>query len=302
MNSKPLVSVIIPTYGRASSLNDAILSVLNQTYNNVEILVVDDNDPDSISRKSTEQLMSIYEDDSRVKYIKHGKNLNGSAARNTGITHASGEYICFLDDDDLFLKDKIQAQVNCLQNLDDSWGCCYTKYERYFNGKKYETSDESRYGDLLDFALMRDLFIQAGSNLFVKSSVVKDIGLFDTSFKRNQDLEFLVRILVKYKIAYVDTVGLIINIGKNKKPFDYEATTNEFIKKFEYLINNSEKKKEIYDILHVQVFRYLVANRQISKAFTYKKKYSINLLLIYRYFLYLIMRKKERRCYGFTAR
>ena len=98
-----LVSVIIPTFQRAKYIERAIDSVLNQTYKNFEIIVVDDNDQESEARKEMIKRMDKYSSDSRIIYIKHEKNKNGAAARNTGINVAKGEYITFLDDDDYFL-------------------------------------------------------------------------------------------------------------------------------------------------------------------------------------------------------
>ena len=90
-----LISIIIPTYGRPTTLKRSIDSVLSQTYSKIEIIVVDDNNPDTESRKETEEVMSTFSD-SRIKYLKHEHNKNGSAARNTGIRKASGKYIGIL--------------------------------------------------------------------------------------------------------------------------------------------------------------------------------------------------------------
>ena len=108
----PLVSVIIPTYKRSDMLPRAINSVLKQTYENVQVVVVDDNDSNSEYRRCTEKQMSFYANDKRVKYIRHCKNSNGAVARNTGIKNADGEIITFLDDDDVYQTDKIKKQVS----------------------------------------------------------------------------------------------------------------------------------------------------------------------------------------------
>ena len=102
------VSVIIPTYNRAESLKRAIDSVLNQTYKNVEIIVVDDNNPNTTYREENEKsIKKYYGENEKVKYIKHPENKNGAAARNTGIRNATGKYITFLDDDDYFMNNRI---------------------------------------------------------------------------------------------------------------------------------------------------------------------------------------------------
>ena len=103
-----MVSVIITTFGGDSKLRRAIASVLNQTYTDVEAIVVDDNDPKSEARVKTESIMQQYECDTRVVYLKHSHNMNGAAARNTGIKEARGSYIAFLDDDDYFFHNRFK--------------------------------------------------------------------------------------------------------------------------------------------------------------------------------------------------
>ena len=103
------VSVIIPTYKRPDSLDRAINSVLGQTYPYVEVIVVDDNNPDTEGRRQTEAKMASFADNLRVKYVKHEQNKNGAAARNSGAKASTGDFIAFLDDDDEFLPKKNES-------------------------------------------------------------------------------------------------------------------------------------------------------------------------------------------------
>lgn len=98
--NRSLVSVIIPTYKRATTLLDAIRSVLNQTYKNIEIVIVDDNGKGTYEQLETERLLKQYIENQQIIYIVHEYNKNGSAARNTGLMASHGAYINFLDDDD----------------------------------------------------------------------------------------------------------------------------------------------------------------------------------------------------------
>ena len=113
-----LVSVIIPTYKRYDVLSRAIDSALNQTYNNIEIIVIDDNKKESEFRKKTEETMKKYENNSKVKYIKNEKNLGGAETRNVGVKNANGEFIAFLDDDDEFVNDKIEKQMKHYKKIE----------------------------------------------------------------------------------------------------------------------------------------------------------------------------------------
>ena len=96
-----LVTAVITTHKRKPDVVErALKSVLKQTYDNIEVFVVDDNDPSFIERIATEEVMSQYENNPKVTYIQHEYNKNGSAARNTGWLHAKGKYITYIDDDD----------------------------------------------------------------------------------------------------------------------------------------------------------------------------------------------------------
>src|SRR5262245_46961170 len=104
----PKVSVIIPTHNRADFLRDAIFSVLNQTFQDFEIIVVDDASTDN-----TSEVIGAFNDE-RIRYLRHDTNKGGSAARNTGILNSQCDYIAFLDDDDQWLPEKLAKQVDTL--------------------------------------------------------------------------------------------------------------------------------------------------------------------------------------------
>src|SRR2546429_9117536 len=116
----PKVSVIIPTYNRAEFLCSAITSVLNQTFHNFEIIVVDD-----ASQDHTREVMNSL-GDKRIRYIRHEKNKGVAATRNTGLVNAKGTYIAFLDDDDEWLPEKLQKQFNLLESCQNIVGVVYT--------------------------------------------------------------------------------------------------------------------------------------------------------------------------------
>jgi glycosyltransferase involved in cell wall biosynthesis len=108
----PLVSIVIPTYGRPKLLLRAINSVINQSYDNKEIIVVDDNDPNSQYSEETRKLLRELIDQKQIIYTKMPQNSGGALARNKGAEISKGELLCFLDDDDEFLPDKLKLQVS----------------------------------------------------------------------------------------------------------------------------------------------------------------------------------------------
>lgn len=115
MKNKPLVSIIIPTFNRRC-ISNAINSVISQTYKNIEIIVVDDNVNKDISKHVHDSIKKIKHD---IKYIKNSKNIGGALSRNIGINNSNGEFIAFLDDDDVFLLNKIFKQLEYYYELNN---------------------------------------------------------------------------------------------------------------------------------------------------------------------------------------
>jgi len=108
MNSEPKVSIIIPTYNQSQYLEEAMESVLNQTYQNIEIIIVDDGSTDN-----TSEVVKSF--DNKIIYIPQ-KNKGASSARNAGIKKAQGQYVAFLDSDDMWIKNKLEKQIKFIQN------------------------------------------------------------------------------------------------------------------------------------------------------------------------------------------
>ncbi|WP_144799993.1 glycosyltransferase family 2 protein [Halorubrum depositum] len=208
----PTVSVIIPTYNRADVLPRSIDSALDQTLEDVEVVVVDDASDDD-----TASVVNEY-DDSRLTYLEHETNRGGSAARNTGIEAATGDYIALLDSDDVWAPTKLEQQVETLERRSDEWVAAYCgttvvddadaapgweRLKSFFGGHGSREGAEGGE-ELVKDVLMENLHTSAGSTLIVESDVVDRIDGFDESFDRYQDTEFLIRVLKQGKLAYVD--------------------------------------------------------------------------------------------------
>lgn len=307
MISRNLVSIIIPTYQRPLKLERAINSVLTQSYKQLEVIIVDDNDSGSTERKETEELMSKYIGDSRVKYVKHEFNKNGSAARNTGFKNSVGSYIMFLDDDDEFLPKKVEEQFKCLENLNEEWGACYCKYQRKKNGKIVMKSAENREGNLYFEVLCRNLFIHAGSNLMIRRNVFEELKGFDETFQRNQDIEFAVRLLKKYKLAFVDELGLSVNIHDNPegRGIDVVKVTEHYLENLKVFIKDLEpdEYKQFEEMINLQILRYhLLNSKEYRKVFEMIKNKKVNVYNVFKYINHLLYRKITKKSYGFKLR
>ena len=242
-----LVSVIIPTYKRSEMLPRAIDSVLNQTYKNIQVVIVDDNNPDTDYRRTTEQRMSAYSEDSRVKYICHNKNRNGSVARNTGIKNADGEIITFLDDDDWYLSQKIEKQVDYLLSHPE-FRAVYCGWIR--NGKENLPFDE---GDLSYNILSGDHIILTNVIMMWKKEAI-DCGGWDETFMRHQEAALLLRYFRNGGIIGLVPEALVeydmsdrSNAAENSRRNEYQTmhflnSYNDIIQKCDFNAPGSEKK------------------------------------------------------------
>ena len=243
----PKVSVIIPTYGGSDSLKKAVKSVLEQNYPNFNVIVVDDNDPDTKARKHTEKIMSFFSGDSRVIYIKHKHNKNGAAARNTGVRNTDAKYLCLLDDDDLFLKNRIEYQVDFLEKHNEFQACyCW----RIQNGKTICGKEE---GDLSK-SLLDLSFTPTTSAIMLTKNAYDSLNGFDETYRRHQDYEFLLRFFKKYRMGVVPEIllGFVGNEVDNqmygKKLYELKK---QFFTQFEDEIQLIEKcnpgyRKRVY--------------------------------------------------------
>ena len=182
-----IVTVVIPTYKNRGGLIRAVKSVLVQDYNNVEVIVVDDNPPESKERTETEMQMVEFADDSRVVYIKHPHNRNGAAARNTGIKASKGEYITFLDDDDKYLPGKIYEESMFLDNHPE-YDAVYCYALR--NGKQHKQL--AIEGDASRQVLLLETFMQTSLLMFRRDAILSIKG-FDEGFRRHQDYDVMLR-------------------------------------------------------------------------------------------------------------
>ena len=200
-----MVSVIIPTFKRPQFLVRAITSVINQTYKNIEIIVVDDNGEKTSYQIETEKLLTPFIERNEITYIVHDKNRNGSAARNTGIKSSKGEYITFLDDDDVLYNRKIEKQVNFLEN-NNNYAGVYVGFEIILKQKKLKSVIPHKEGNLQFDLLSTNWGIGTGSNPMFRKEVFDTTGLFDESFIRHQDIEFLVRFFRTQKIGVISEI------------------------------------------------------------------------------------------------
>ncbi len=257
-----LISVIIPTYGGGQYLIRCVDSVLAQTYQNIEVIVVDDNGIGTQNQLLTQGKMRYYENDKRVKYVCHEVNKNGAAARNTGFLYSSGEFIALLDDDDIYLPEKIEKQVADINALDDSYALVYCNREAFQNGKSMGVRSEPKSGYLFYEVMMHDVVI-GSSSLLIRRKVWKEIGGFDETFRRHQDYEFTARIAHKYKVYGENFIGFNRYLLNRNSPQSIDIAytyRKHFIEKMMPYIEtlpHSQKKEVIYSNYMSVCIQYL---------------------------------------------
>ena len=198
-----LVSVVMPTYKRSEKLSRAIESVLGQTYYNIELLLVNDNDPLDEYTKELKKRVKKYEKDNRFKLIIQERHINGAVARNVGIKKAKGEYIAFLDDDDWWEKNKIENQVKKLQQLPNEWGGVSCRIKQYNDKELIAKLPLYRNGHVYKDILMLKSDFATGT-ILVRHTALDETGYFDETLLRHQDLQLLVNFTYEYKLYQLD--------------------------------------------------------------------------------------------------
>lgn len=260
------VSVVIPTYKRPKNLKNALISVLDQDYEDLEILVVSDNGVDSPFNVETsilvEDLKQAYPK-RNLKLIEHHQNRNGAAARNTAIMRSTGEYICFLDDDDVYLPGRISKSLEVLNSSRGIDGAVYCG----FLGWNSPLNDLNRYktGDLTLEILRLDYkkhYLHTNTATYKRSAILAING-FDESYRRHQDLEFNLRFFELYEIAVVEEPGVRLNPEPSdisNKVFNISMLNLKikFLNQFRSVISHYEAhEKEIYLKHWDEVVRYI---------------------------------------------
>ena len=270
------VSVIIPTFGVPIFLRDAIESVLKQSVK-WELIIVDDNNPNTEARVKTEALVMEYvRNDERISYIKHECNKNGAVARNTGLAVAKGKYISFLDSDDEYMPNRLRKCFNLMEEASLNIAGVYTGCEFRKGGRTYHIERNVRAGNYLLETLACTFMFCTGSNIFVRKTVIDELEGFDELFLRHQDYEFLVRLFKRYDIGAIPEV-LVIKNNENINAPNLERTIKikkQYIEKFKPTIDSLSDKyqNQIFHSQYIGIAEVAMRNKQYKEAVSFYKK------------------------------
>ncbi|NOI22118.1 glycosyltransferase family 2 protein [Vibrio mediterranei] len=219
------ISIIIPTFNCVKYLPKAIESVLSQTHQELEIIVVDDNSTDSTSS----YLSNI--NDSRMQTITTS-GLGASGARNLGISRASGDYIAFLDADDFWMPTKLERQLNFHQSHPEL-AATFTNYQHvteqyeaiidcfgYWNKFQSDSRQHIVMDDALEFVLQNNVI--GTSTVMIKAEIFRDIAPFDSSLEYGEDLDLWLRICEQHPLGALNSieVGYVMRQGSTTQTND----------------------------------------------------------------------------------
>lgn len=289
------VSVIIPTYNREKFLKRAIESVLDQTFQDFELIVIDDG-----SNDNTKKIVQKFQNqDNRIKYLWQENSEGAARPKNTGIKMAQGKYIAILDDDDEWFPTKLEKQVQFLEKHPEIniVGCNYL-----INGKKEYKIPKQK--DVFKEILIADN-IGPGSIMVYNKEVFNKVGLFDENLKSGQDKEMRIRLAQEYKFGFIQEPLVNYWVGHdNISSAGLDISERE--KDWQYIFNKYRQYYEKDNKLYSEKLRYdgtrymlLGSLAKARKSFIFSiKKNPLNI----KSFLYLFLSLFGTSCYNKFAK
>ena len=243
----PAVSVIIPAYNRASTIARSVESALAQTFQDLEIIVVDDGSSDT----TCDVVQSIA--DERVRLVRHDANLGAAAARNTGMKVSQARYIAWLDSDDEWLPEKLQTQFEAFEHAAPDQRACYTAYKRID-----QQVSQIYIPQPTDY---KKLFLgcdQApGSSLLFERMLLDNVGYLDTHLRRYEDWDWLLRYCSTFRLLAVDKPLVRVYFSSERSPKLIEFSAAKLVSK------HSE------DLRQFGIYRNIVISRRWMEVASY---------------------------------
>ncbi|MBD3414620.1 MAG: glycosyltransferase [Candidatus Aminicenantes bacterium] len=210
MNLKnPTFSIVVPTYNRENMVIRATNSLLKQTYENFEVIVVDDCSTDNTEEKIKE-IMKRY---NRIKYIKTEKNLGGAGARNLGAEKARADFLGFLDSDDEALPNWLKLSFYIIKKLPETWGGLYPRHleKNDLTDISYHNTTPLKSGYIYESLLKGNAMHIGTSGIIVRKKIFKLVGGFDESLRGFNDIDLFYRIAKNYTFHYINSPQIIVH-------------------------------------------------------------------------------------------
>ena len=279
------VSVILPTYNRAHTLEKSINSVLEQTYKNLELIVIDD-----CSTDETKKVISGITD-ARLKYIFNKINFGPSKSRNIGIESSTGELIAFQDSDDEWYPDKLEKQVKLLMNSGDDVAGVYCGMEFYDLKSGNKIGEELREMDFkASYTTGSFFYTPANVTVLIKKSVLDEVGYFDNRLFADEDTELAIRVTKNYRYIFCNEI--LVKVKKNHDQLTGSAKYYTLAKEIIYEKHKNYLSKKILFGLCKQIANYYILTGNNHKALRYVKyalQHKRNLITIAQFLLLLVL-------------
>jgi glycosyltransferase involved in cell wall biosynthesis len=289
----PYFSIIIPTYNRAHLISKAIDSVIAQTFENWELIVVDDGSTDN----TKELTLSYQEKDLRIQYI-YQENSERSAARNKGIEQAKGHYICFLDSDDYYLKERLKGLFDYIHKEKETKHFYYTAITYDYNGRLEERPERKR-GEENVFEFIVQAIIGAPQAVLSKEILSKE--RFNPKWRIGEDMELWLRLAKINEPIFIENQATVVatehddrsvNLKKYNAGKDQLNLFKTIFRKIHFGKElNPKLKRRLISNAYFSIFKFSIYNNNRSKAITAlinsilskpiheQTKYKINLLV-----------------------
>lgn len=263
---KPLVSIVLPTYNRAHTIHKSVESLLTQTYQDIEIIVVDDGSTDN-----TQQIINdLQEQDPRIRYLKQPHQKGANTARNRGVREAKGEYIAFQDSDDHWLPHKLAAQMDAIQITGVK--AAFTAFWKIQGQKKIQIPKKNRGikpgTHSFHKELLKGNFI-ALPTFVVEKGLVQQAGEFDEKLPRLQDWEMFLRLSRLTDFIYINQPMLNAYIGSD----NITSKKHLYRKSLEFIIKKHRDDFEAHPVaLAIQNANLLIdatKEKKVKQVFSY---------------------------------
>ena len=256
----PTISVVMPAYNAEKTIVQSVNSVLKQSFSDFELLIINDGSTDR-----TVDLLNDSFQDPRIQAISY-ENGGLPMARNRGMENASGEFIAFLDSDDMWSSDKLEKQLNALQASDNagavySWTLTMSHDGTQFHPGKSPTHKGNIYPDLL-----LSNFIASGSNIMIRKEVFQKIGGFDVTLKSSEDWDYYLRIAKEYLFAVVEEPQIFYRQSNNSM-----SSKIETMERYHFLVHEKAFRNAPPEYKSLETASRANAYRLIAKLCISKK-------------------------------
>lgn len=282
-----MITVVIPLYNKERSILDTVHSVLAQTYEDFELIIVNDGSKDN----SLKVVQSIQ--DARV-IIVDKENGGVSSARNAGILAAKNNYIAFLDGDDIWHPEHLEILAGSMMMLDNEeiggiGSSFYKSNSKQFDASKFKKENAAVVEDYFDF-MASPVPRFNSSTLMVKKDKVLETGLFDEQLKYGEDVDFWYRLFSVYKLIFNSTITTIYFVGAENRSVHYVMPLERRFHTFDYTGKTSSEKKYLDKLVALILLDYF-NQKAYKQVWIILKKYASRISGVMLYFIRLIKKK-----------